>query len=143
MPVELGQTATIWLARGAVALYLVALGLLFARKTMASRMFWTAGLAVYLIHVGFAFTYFYGWSHSVAFRETARQTADLFGVNWGGGIYLNYLFTAIWIADCAWWWTDFHGYARRPAAIRSAIHGFLAFMFVNASVVVWAVRAWR
>lgn len=104
---------------------------------------WTAGVAIYLAHVILAFTYFYQWSHAVAYRETARLTNDLFGVDWGGGIYLNYIFTAVWLADCAWWRSAPDAYGNRSRLWHVTIHGFLAFMFVNASVVVWAIRAGR
>lgn len=109
----------------------------------AARALWTTALLAYLVHVVLSFNYFYGWSHAIAYRETARQTRDLFGVDWGGGIYLNYLFTAVWIADCAWWWNAPERYGRRASWIRTPVHVFLAFMFVNASLVVWAIRAYR
>jgi hypothetical protein len=115
------------LARAAVALYAAALW-------RRSRKLRTTGFAVYLLHVIFAFTYFYAWSHSVAERETARQTRELFGVEWGGGIYLNYLFTIAWGIDCA----IFGGYRGQWA-----VRWFLAFMVVNASLVVWTIRAFR
>ena len=96
----------------------------------------TAGLVTYLLHVGFAFQFFYGWSHSTAYRETARQTEELFGVHWGGGLYLNYLFTILWSADCALSWAP--SFSRRR--LRVVIHAFLAFMVLNATVVVWVLR---
>ncbi|HYP15237.1 MAG TPA: hypothetical protein VEQ63_15010 [Bryobacteraceae bacterium] len=108
-----------------------------------ARLAWTAGLGLYLIHVCFAFQYFYSWSHQVAYEQTARQTAALFGVNWGGGLYLNYAFTAIWLADCLWWWLGNSSYIRRPSAVSAGVHVFLAFMFVNATIVVWVIRAFR
>lgn len=64
-------------------------------------------------------------------------------MNWGGGIYLNYLFTAVWLADCVWWRVAPDTYRDRSRAWNVTIHGFLAFMVVNASVVVWAIRIWR
>lgn len=32
------------------------------------------------------------------YQETAQLTAEVFGVNWGGGLYFNYVFTAVWVA---------------------------------------------
>lgn len=104
---------------------------------MHARALWTGALGVYLLHVVCAFTFFYDWSHAIAHRETARQTAELFGVNWGGGIFVNYAFTAIWSADCLWWWAGPESYGRRPAVVSASVHGFLAFIFLNATVVVW------
>lgn len=138
---DAGQEVTIWLARASAASYLVAVMLLWSRSKTHARLAWTIGLLLYLLHVFGAFHYFYDWSHSIAYRETARQTNELFGVNWGGGLYLNYLFTLVWVADCAWWWRSPIGYASRSRAISRSVHGFLAFMFVNATVVVWVLRA--
>ena len=129
---ELGKELTVWTARLAAFLYLVALW-------RQSRLASTFGLFVYLVHVCLAFEYFYNWSHSIALRETERQTSELFGVAWGGGLYLNYLFTALWAGDCAASWLV-HDWPRRRRT-RLAIHAFLAFIVVNATLVVWTLRA--
>jgi hypothetical protein len=104
----------------------------------AARVVYTAGLTTYLLHVWAAFEYFYSWSHAIAYSETERQTAALFGVDWGGGIYLNYLFTVVWAVDCALWWL-------RPTQWypQIAVQSFLVFMVVNGTIVVWALRALR
>lgn len=133
---DTGQHATIWLARASAALYLAAL-------PRRSRGLWTAALIVYVLHVIFAFQFFYGWSHTFALAETARQTKELFLVDSGAGLYLNYAFTVLWIADCLWWWYDPSGYVHRSKTVDRAIHAFLAFMFLNATVVVWILRAIR
>lgn len=113
------------------------------RRPRTARLVWTAALVLYLLHVAAAFHFQYGWSHAIALRETARQTRELFGVDSGSGLYLNYLFTAIWISDCLWWWLLPMGYAARPIAVSAVIQGFMGFMFVNATVVVWMIRAMR
>jgi hypothetical protein len=138
---ELGQIATVWLARASSAAYLLALTLMIQRSRRTARIAWTAGLAIYLLHVCAAFEYFYSWSHAVAYRETARQTANLFGVNSGAGLYLNYAFTAVWLADCAWWWLKPLNYRSRSVTLSAGVHTFLAFMFLNATVVVWLLRS--
>ena len=33
--------------------------------------------------------------------ETARQTAEVFGINWGGGLFINYTVAILWIGDVA------------------------------------------
>ena len=45
--------------------------------------------------------------------ETARQTAAVYGVAWGGGVYVNYLFVGVWLAELLWWRVD-------PAALSAA-----------------------
>ena len=137
---DFGLAATLWTARASAVFYGIALILIARKERKSARILWTLGLTIYLIHVWCAFTYFYDWSHALAYRETARQTAELFGVNWGGGLYLNYLFTAVWLADCIWWWTDRESHRTRPGWVAVGLQAFLAFMFVNATIVVWLLK---
>ncbi len=44
------------------------------------------------------------WSHAAAYAHTATQVAAGVGLNWGGGIYANYAFTALWLVEVGWWW---------------------------------------
>ena len=107
------------------------------RQWGPARAVYTFGLLTFLVHIWCAFQYSYGWSHAVAYRETARQTDELFGVNWGGGLYLNYAFTILWIADAVRSWTR-HDW--RPSW---PMHAFLIFMIVNGTIIVWVLRALR
>ncbi len=138
---EPGQALTIWTARVAAALYAIELTLMARHQWSRARAVATLAVSIYLLHVWAAFEFFYRWSHSFAYRETAKQTAELFGVDWGGGLYLNYLFSVVWLADCIWWWL--HQDPRRTMSLRVsvAVHAFLVFMFVNATFVVWLMRA--
>lgn len=140
---EFGQAMTFWAARLSGALYFWGLVLLIRKRWRVERTVTTAALAAYLLHVYCAFEFFYGWSHATALRETARQTAALFGVDWGGGLYLNYALSAVWLADSALSWLRPDGRQSRPAWAGWAVNGFLVFMFVNGSVVVWILRAVR
>lgn len=140
---ETGQAATFWLARIALALYAWAFVLQLRRSWRLERRVHTLALASYLLHVVCAFQFFYHWSHSFALQETARQTGRLFGVHWDGGLYLNYLLTAVWLADCALSWSRPGGRAARPRWAGWAVNGFLMFMFFNGSAVVWVMKAWR
>ena len=129
---------TRWTVRAALALYVVTLALRLAapRRRGLARAAWTAGCLLFLAHVAAAFHYFHDWSHGDAYRETARQTGEMVGTYWGGGLYLNYLFTLAWAADVAyWWWRGSEGYAARPRWIDQVLHGFMAFMAFNAVVV--------
>src|SRR5262249_20308340 len=130
-----GEALTRWSVRVALALYAAGLVGLLLGKGRAARWAWTAGCLAFLAHVACAFHYFHGWSQPSAFVETARRTAELFGLRWGGGLYLNYLFTLLWPADVAWWWLDPAGHARRPRWLSVALHAFFAFLAFNATVV--------
>ena len=61
----------------------------------------------------------------------------------GGGLYVNYVFTLVWIGDVLWWWAEAwrnpQPLSPRAATIRrwtkGAIHAFLGFIAFNATVV--------
>jgi hypothetical protein len=101
-----------------------------------ARRLWTLGCFTMLAHVGLAIHFYHGWQHASIVRETARQTADVVGVYWGGGVYFNYLLLLGWVADTLWWWTrGLDAYRRRSPGLTALWHGFLLFMFFNATVV--------
>jgi len=138
-----GEALTIGTVRVALLLYVAAL-VIMAGPARApgrggggrvARGLWSAGALAYLAHVVSAFYFVHGWSHQAAVVETARQTRELFGMDTGVGIWFNYLFTAVWGADVAWWWLDPNGYVRRPTPVSAGVHAFLAFMFFNGAVV--------
>ena len=73
---------------------------------------------------------------AVSLPATAQQTADVFGIDWGGGLYFNYAFTILWIADVIWWWrAGLERYRARRPSIHLAVQIFFAFMFFNGAVV--------
>jgi hypothetical protein len=101
-----------------------------------ARLAWTLGCLFYLSHILLAFHFFYRWSETFAYNQTARQTRELFGLNWGGGLYFNYLFTAIWIGDATYWWlAGDDRYLRRSPRITLPIHAFLFFIAVNGAII--------
>jgi hypothetical protein len=55
--------------------------------------------------------------------------------HFGPGIFLSHLFTLVWTLDVARWWLRPDGYAGRPAWVGRLLHGFMAFMIFNATVV--------
>jgi hypothetical protein len=98
---------------------------------------WIAGLCLCAIHFALAFAVVHGWSHAAAERATAAQTKAVFGLDWGGGVYVNYLFLAVWALD-AWMW-------RRgvvlPRGLAIAIRAFYLIVVLNAAVIFAA--GWR
>jgi hypothetical protein len=101
----------------------------------AARVLWTAGVLLLGAHTLAAFHFIHGWSHRAAAAETARQTAALTGIDWGGGVFVNYAFLSMWAADAAWWWVAPDSYRRRSHAIETALFLFFVFMFVNGAIV--------
>lgn len=94
-----------------------------------ARLAWTLGFAALVVHFVLAFGVGHGWSHAAAV-EHVREVGG-----YGEGIAVNYLFAGVWLADVAWWWANPAGHARRPKWVRWAVHGFLAFVVLNATVV--------
>jgi hypothetical protein len=138
--VDTGEALTRWTVRLALALAVAAVLVRCTRITprdspMRARWLWTLGCPAFLAHVVCAFHFYHHWSHAAAYEETARRTAEVAGLEWGGGLYFNYAFAAVWAADVAWWWVAPRGYARRPRWVDGAVYGFFAFLAFNATVV--------
>src|SRR5687767_385373 len=100
-----GLYSTIW-----ISMVLFAVGesgrSLTPRGAAPPRWAWwafTSGLTLAIIHTLIAFSVVHAWSHDAAVLNTAMQTRSVYGVSFGGGIYVNYAFFAVWLAD-AWWW---------------------------------------
>ena len=122
--------------RLSVAAYFAALAeMLLPGHQRRSRAWWTIGCLACLAHIALAMHVFHHGSHAAAVADTARQTRDAIGLDWGGGIYFNYLFAAIWSADVAWWWIAPQSRAGRRLSVSAALHLFLAFIVLNATVV--------
>ena len=135
-----GELLTRWTIRLALALYVVGLALRISaagRRSWQSvaRLMWTAGCLALLMHLVCAFQFYHHWSHAAAYEATARQTAEVVGLAWGGGLYANYAFAAVWALDACWWWSRPHGYATRPRPIEWAVQGYLGFIAFNATLV--------
>lgn len=100
-----------------------------------ARPLWLLGALVYLGHVAAAFGVHHDWSHAAAYAYTAAQTDAYFGLNWGGGLWVNYAFTAVWVAEGLWWQLAPAHYARRPPVLTTAVRAVFVFMIANGAVV--------
>jgi hypothetical protein len=135
---ELVTRSTIWIAIAAYTLGCV----VFATARRQSdgdrwaRVAWTIGCVALVAHYLVAFNFYHAWSQSSAYSETARQTAAVVGMNWGGGLFINYTVALLWLTDVAWWWfAGLSSYRRRPWLLTLAWHSFLIFIIFNATVV--------
>jgi hypothetical protein len=129
--------STIWVALG---LFVVAEAgkQRFPRRRAVPDWAWLAsisGASLCTLHIALAFAGRHGWSHEAAVRETARQTAAVYGINWGGGVYVNYLFVAAWFTEVWWWRTSPANYFNRRRAITWALRAFYFIIIANAAVV--------
>jgi hypothetical protein len=87
------------------------------------------------MHILIAMSVRHGWNHQSAVQATARQTAAVYGLDWGGGVYVNYLFVAVWIAEGVWWRRWPVRYAARPRTIQWGLRAFYFVIIANAAVV--------
>lgn len=101
----------------------------------AARTAWAAGCLLAVLHVVAVFGYQMNWSHRAAFEHTARQTQQSLGLAFGGGVYFNYVFLAIWVADAAWWCGWPIHYRQRPLGWDWGVIGYLWIIAFNATVV--------
>ena len=135
---EILTRVTIWITILGYAAGLAAFVLSRNRQKGDSlaRLVWTIACIGLLVHVACAFHFFYGWSESAAYRETARQTDEVFGLNSGSGLYINHALIISWVLDLTWWWRrGVESYRERPWFLIVAWHGFLIFIIFNATVV--------
>ena len=127
--------STIWFS---ILAYAVGCVVFAARRDADrwTRLAWTTGCSALLAHFICAFDFYHEWSHASAYKETARQTAEVFRINWGGGLFINYTVATLWVADVGWWWfAGLRSYRRRPWWLVLVWHGFLIFIIFNATVV--------
>src|SRR5262245_37323491 len=123
--------ATIW-----VALTLFVAGEAGKVRRPVPRWAWPASLAgavLCTVHILIAMGHHHRWSHSAAVEETAWRTASVYGLAWGGGVYVNYLFVAVWLIYLWRWWTP-------PSKQPAVVSGF-SRTFAGVPVVVWGLRA--
>lgn len=135
---EILTRVTIWITIVGYAAGSAAFALSRKRPTWdsAARLAWTIACAGLLAHVICAFHFYHAWSHKAAHRDTARQTSEVFGLNWGGGLYVNYTLVMLWVLDVVWWWVrGLDSHRRRPWPLVAAWHGFLIFIIFNATVI--------
>ncbi len=132
---DLLTRVTIWLALGLFAAAQIERRRAAPATSMTGRWLFSVGCSLYLAHVVLAFDVHYGWSHAIAYAETAIQTEAFTGLRWGWGIYVSYLFSAIWVGETAWWWLAPEGYHTRVHRLDLAMRAFFLFMILNGAVV--------
>ncbi|MFG0335706.1 MAG: hypothetical protein ACF8TS_20290 [Maioricimonas sp. JB049] len=147
MPGSAGNLLVAWTARLAIAAWGLRLLHDVARPRRpvprAICLIWTTGSLLNLLHVLVAFHHVHAWDARAAWDHVARQTAEVTGWHWGGGLYINYAFTLLWLADVAGTWLAYRRQRVLPAWYVGSLHAVFAFMVLNATVVfgpsVWKV----
>lgn len=104
-------------------------------RSRAAFLFHSIGAIAFFAHVFFAFRHFYGWSHSIAWQETRRQTIETTGFDSGHGIFLNYALGILWAADLLRWGITKVPLHKHNFLLAACFHGFFLFMIINGGIV--------
>lgn len=68
-------------------------------------------------------------------EDTRRQTKEMTGLEYRSGLWFNYAFAAVWMADCVAWWRGGAGFRARHRAWHLGLQVWFLFMIFNATVV--------
>jgi hypothetical protein len=131
---ELVTRTTVWLA---LTFYAASETLRVLRRDRL-EISWrlsTAGCVCFLGHMVTAFHFFYNWSHTDAYADTARQSKALTGWDSGDGLYLNYLFALVWLSEVVWVQISPKTYSARPVFWGWTVRAFFLFMVFNGAFV--------
>jgi hypothetical protein len=130
---------TIW-----IALRLFAAGEFGRRRigaggSAAPWAWWTfvAGALLCAVHIAIAMKTAHAWSHEAAIAATARQTMAVYGVDWGGGVFVNYAFVAVWLLE-AWRWRWRPAQDSAARVITRITRNFLRVIILNGAVILAA-----
>jgi len=96
---------------------------------------WAAGVLLCVVHMAIAMAVRYSWNFDEAARDTAARAAAVYGFSWHGSLYVNYLFTLMWLGETAWWAASPLSYAARPAALVWVSRLFYFVVVFNAVVI--------
>ena len=140
VPTQVGDALTRWPVRLALLCYFccICASILRRRWIFVSRWLkwvWALGALSLVVHIVFAMHFYHHWSHSHAVAEVASQTNAMTGFNWGGGIYINYLFALCWCIDAIRLCSSESSNHRSATTAFWMMHVFLAFIVFNATVV--------
>jgi hypothetical protein len=128
--------ATVWTSIASYTIGCVSFAIRRSKSDSLTRLAWTFACASLFIHYIFAFQFYHSWSHTSAYLDTARQTNEVFSINWGGGVFVNYALMLLWIVDVSWWWLGgLDSYRQRSWMLVITWHAFLIFIIFNATVV--------
>ena len=96
---------------------------------------WSLGAVLCAVHMILAMGLRHEWSHQSAIESTAQQTQSVYGLYWGGGVYVNYAFLAVWTAEVLWWRANPRQYFSRTPALTWIVRAFFLIVLFNAAVV--------
>ncbi len=138
MDTELGRNMILWTVRISVAFYALAVWRYVFHRSDNSKgvgttdrtyiLAWAASWCFCVIHVICAYHFEHRWNQAAALQHTADMTNRVVGINWPGGLYINYVFLIYWGYDVLY-------RINRGGRSSFAMQVIAAFMMINATVV--------
>lgn len=92
---------------------------------------WIAGASALLVHIAGSYGLVHHWSHAEALDATARQSEQVVGVRAAWGVYVNFVFAAVWLLYSA----AMSKYGGPIKRIDSVVYVFAAAMMFSATVI--------
>ena len=74
-------------------------------------------------------------SQTTALADVRRQTRDVTGLGWGVGLWINYAFAALWLAEALWLCLAPIRHEERPRSVTWSVRGIFWFMTFNGAFV--------
>ena len=127
--------ATIWASMALFAAGELAKAYARDRSSNWPWLVWAGGVLLCVVHMAIAMAVRYSWNFDDAARDTAVRAAAVYGFTWHGSVYVNYVFTLMWLAETVWWAASPRSYASRPAAVVWPSRLFYFVVVFNAVVI--------
>lgn len=137
-PIMLADALVRWSARLFVACYVGRICIdaatrRDARSQRIARWLWTLGCLICVAHVALSFHLVHDWSLSSAYEHVLKRTQETTGIASGFGLYVNFAFVLLWLADTILWWRNLNWTEQRiPYWI---VQGVFAFLTIQATAV--------
>ena len=104
-------------------------------STSAANLVYAVGAFIMAIHIVCSYGIAHEWSHQAALDHTANETLDVVGVAVPHGVYVNFLFLIVYVANGVWRFRLGASRMRRPQVVAIAIDCFLDAIVLMATVV--------
>ena len=101
------------------------------RAESVYRLAWLFGAAMIVLHILMSYGVVYEWSHRAAVEATAEESERVTGIRAGWGVYVNFLFAAVWLGYSLAMVYD----RRRWPGVDRAVFWFTTVIVVSSTVI--------
>lgn len=107
-----------------------------ARSTESESLFrtyrrcWLAAAVMLCVHIAASYGFVHHWSHAAALKATAQESLAVTGVAAAWGVYVNFVFAAVWLGYSA----AMFRVGRPIVRVDSFVFGFTAMIVASATV---------